>query len=181
MCLCLADCKVVIGGSEGSIKVLLARSFVELHSFRGDDLITPISTAKITAVPLPSQSTPALSASLSIPLQLGTTSKDGPPSTTTTTTITPVRRNSMAERLRRSLSLQRGKLLPKVRFYALVVEILNRFSLTAWLFLSAWKSSRIYFSIPTLTRSFIMVFIDLNDSFLSLCYLPGCGDNHLSW
>ena len=133
MCLCLADCKVVIGGSEGSIKVLLARSFVELHSFRGDDLITPISTAKITAAPLPSQSTPALSASLSIPLQLGTTSKEGHPSTTTTTstTITPVRRNSMAERLRRSLSLQRGKLLPKVRFYALVVEILNRFSLTA--------------------------------------------------
>jgi hypothetical protein len=140
MCLCLAECKVVIGGSEGSIKVLLARSFVELHSFRGDDLITPISTAKITAkitaVPLPSQSTPALSASLSIPLQLGTTSKEGHPSTTTTTTtttttITPVRRNSMAERLRRSLSLQRGKLLLKVRFYALVVEILNRFSLTA--------------------------------------------------
>lgn len=129
MCLCLADCKVVIGGSEGSIKVLLARSFVELHSFRGDDLITPISTAKITAAPLPSQSTPALSASLSIPLQLGTTSKEGHPSTSTT--ITPVRRNSMAERLRRSLSLQRGKLLPKVRFYALVVEILNRFSLTA--------------------------------------------------
>eukprot|EP01036_Dinobryon_divergens_P026243 gene26244-34865_t len=95
---------VVVGGSEGSVKVLLARSFVELHAFRLVEPIHPVpTTTTMTATLLPSQSTPSTSTFLKLDATFGS----GHPSTT------PLRRNSAAERLRRTLSTQRGVLLKK--------------------------------------------------------------------
>ena len=107
MCLFLADCKVVIGGSEGSVKVLLARTFIELHSFRLIEPIHPMSTTTTTALLLPYQSTPSSSSSTFF--KPDATSGSGPTSTTS------LRRNSAAERLRRTLSSQRGASLAQVR------------------------------------------------------------------